>query len=352
MDTVDQAFTKALPKIELHAHLSGSITRECLHEIWVQKKRNPTFQVEDPWILMPPGKVNYDLPTFFQVFSKSIYRLCTDLDSLRYATKSVLSNFQADGVRYLELRTTPRESPEYSISKERYVTEVLDSIDTFKKENPEQMSIYLILSVDRTNTAAQAMEVVDLALKYKARGILAVDLCGDPSKGDVSIFKDAFAKAKLNGLNLTFHFAETSVSGSIVELETLLSFDPDRLGHVIHVPLEIKAEVVRRRLGLELCISCNVLAELTPRGFPEHHFGYWRHSDCPIALCTDDMGFFCSPVSNEYLLAAEHFRLSPGDILGLCERAVDSIFGGPEEKYRLRSLLLKFRQEILTTVNQ
>lgn len=234
---------------------------------------------------------------FFQVFSKSIYQLCTDPDSLRYATKSVLSNFQADGVHYLELRTTPRESPEYGISKERYVTEVLDSIDTFKRENPEQMSIYLILSVDRANTAAQAMEVVDLALKYKTRGVLAVDLCGNPLKGDVSIFRDAFAKAKLNGLNLTLHFAETSVSGSIIELETLLSFDPDRLGHVIHVPQEIKEEIVRRKLGLELCISCNVLAELTPRGFSEHHFGYWRHYDCPIALCVSG-NFQHSPTSS------------------------------------------------------
>jgi adenosine deaminase len=230
------------------------------------------------------NELTFDI-RFFQVFSKSIYHLCTDPDSLRYATKSVLSNFQADGVHYLELRTTPRESPEYGISKERYVTEVLDSIDAFKRENPEQMSIYLILSVDRANTAAQAMEVVDLALKYKTRGVLAVDLCGNPLKGDVSIFRDAFAKAKLNGLSLTLHFAETSVSGSIIELETLLSFDPDRLGHVIHVPQEIKEEIVRRKLGLELCISCNVLAELTPRSFPEHHFGYWRHYDCPIALC-------------------------------------------------------------------
>jgi adenosine deaminase len=59
------------------------------------------------------------------------------------------------------------------------------------------------------------------------------------------------------------------------------------------------------------------------------------------------VGFFCSHVSNEYLLAAEHFRLSRGDILDLCEQAVDSIFGGPEEKYRLRRLLLNFRQENL-----
>lgn len=47
---------------KLHAHLSGSITRQCLHEIWLRKKaQNPNFAIEDPWVLMPPGKVNYGL---------------------------------------------------------------------------------------------------------------------------------------------------------------------------------------------------------------------------------------------------------------------------------------------------
>jgi adenosine deaminase len=57
---------------------------------------------------------------------------------------------------------------------------------------------------------------------------------------------------------------------------------------------------------------------------------------------TDDVGFFCSPVSNEYLLAAEHFHLTRVDILNMCQKAVDAIFGGEAEKARLRRLLDAF----------
>ena len=50
--------------VQLHAHLSGSISRQCLHELWKQKKaENPDFDVEDPLVLMPLGKVDYDLKT-------------------------------------------------------------------------------------------------------------------------------------------------------------------------------------------------------------------------------------------------------------------------------------------------
>lgn len=234
---------------------------------------------------------------FFQVFSKSIYQLCSDLDSLTYATNSVLCDFYADGVRYLELRTTPRDMLEHGISKEKYVVTVLDSIDQFKKQqqqtnnnngtdHDEKMAVFLILSIDRgSHTHVQAMEVVDLALKYRDRGIVGVDLCGNPTKGDVTVYRDAFAKAKCHGLKITLHFGETLMSGSVSELETLLSFDPDRLGHVIHVPDRIREEIARRKLGLELCMSCNVHAKMIEGGFADHHFGYWRCRDCPIALC-------------------------------------------------------------------
>lgn len=159
---------------------------------------------------------------------------------------------------------------------------VLDCIDDFGRR---KMSTYLILSIDRRNTVAQAMETVDLAIKFKERGIVGVDLCGDPTKGDVAAFRDAFGKARPSGLKVTLHFAEVPKSSTLEELRTLLSYQPDRLGHVINVPDEIKEEVANRYIGLELCLSCNVHAKLVPGGFADHHFGYWLMQGLPISLC-------------------------------------------------------------------
>ncbi|RJE19118.1 adenosine deaminase [Aspergillus sclerotialis] len=352
---VTQAFTQALPKIEppsqLHAHLSGSISRQCLHEIWAAKKaQDPAFSIEDPWVIMPPGKVDYTLQTFFQVFSKSIYQLVTDAESIKYATTSVLNDFYNDGVRYLELRTTPRKSPDGSLSKEEYILTVLECISSFqpksnqkKNQSQSKMTTNLILSIDRSNdTAADALETVNLAIAHRSKGIVGIDLCGNPSKGDVSIYRSAFEKARSAGLGITVHFGETASSGTKEELETLLSYNPDRLGHVIHVPDEVKEEIERRKLGLELCMSCNVHAKMIDGGFLDHHFGHWRCGECPVVLSTDDVGFFCSPVSNEYVLAASHFELSRKDILRICRKGIEAIFGGCAEKNRLWGLVDEF----------
>lgn len=204
------------------------------------------------------------------------------MESLKFSTTSVLEDFKDDGVVYLELRTTPREIPSGGISKDDYVSAVLDCIEDFGKDT---MSTNLILSVDRKNSEIEAMEVVHLAIKYQSRGVVAVDLCGDPSQGDVSLFRAAFAKAKHYGLKLTLHFAEVPSSSFEEELMTLLSYEPERIGHVIHVSESIKKEIATRKLGLELCLSCNVHAKLISGGFSDHHFGYWKDKHCPIILC-------------------------------------------------------------------
>ncbi|KAH3939820.1 hypothetical protein HBH70_101230 [Parastagonospora nodorum] len=340
---VDTAFTKALPKIELHAHLTGSISRKCLHDIWATKKaRDAALELQDPLSAMPSGKVDYDINTFFPLFSSYIYKLCNDLPSIQDSTKAVLQDFQDDGVVYVELRTTPRAMPAAGLSKDDYVKTILDILNAHNENASNAMRAFLILSVDRRNTLAEAHEVVDLAIKYKSSSVVAVDLCGDPTKGDVRIFADAFARAKTAGLKITLHFAETKLSGSDEELSTLLSWKPDRLGHVIHVKEEYRNVIEKENIGVELCLSCNVQARMIMGTYSDHHFGMWRQSSVPIALSTDDVGVFCSPLSREYYLAAQHFGLTRDDIKVLCERAIDSTFNGPDEMLRLKTLLVEW----------
>jgi adenosine deaminase len=131
-----------------------------------------------------------------------------------------LQDFQADGVVYLELRTTPRAMPAAGLTKDDYVKTVLDIINTHNNDKNNTMRAFLILSIDRRNTIAEAEEVVDLAIKYHTSGVVAADLCGDPARGDIRIFAQAFARAKVAGLKITLHFAEIELSGTDTELHT------------------------------------------------------------------------------------------------------------------------------------
>ncbi|KAL2262562.1 hypothetical protein VTK26DRAFT_938 [Humicola hyalothermophila] len=384
---------RALPKIELHAHLSGSISRQCLHEVWLMKKEAGETDLQDPLVVMPPGKHDYDLKTFFPLFSSYIYNLVNDAAALRYTTLSVLRDFAADGVVYLELRTTPRPMPAAGITAADYVRTILDTIAEYELSQaaaPEpKLHTNLILSIDRRDSPDRALATLSLARQFSSSyphptttttsssssstspsdlrtpRVVGLDLCGDPSVPLAPHLSDLFRSlrrcpphpARPGHLGLTLHFAEAACSASDAELDELLGWRPDRLGHVICVGERVKREIIRRgrlagekeegggegerkRIGLELCLSCNVHAGMVSGGFEGHHFGeWWNVPETVVVLSTDDVGVFGSPLSNEYALVAQHFGLDRAEICALARRGIDVIFGGEGEKERLRNIL-------------
>ncbi len=192
-------------------------------------------------------------------------------------------------------------------SKADYVRTILDAIACFEKEEEAtgtRLHTRLILSVDRRNTPAEALDVVDLCRAFGpqspagvGRGrVVGIDLCGDPAAtAGIAALGPAFAAARaIPGLGVTLHFAEAASSGSDAELLLLLGWRPDRLGHVIHVSDAVRRAIVAAAgIGLELCLSCNVHAGMVSGGFEAHHFGeWWKVDECVVALCVRRTPFF------------------------------------------------------------
>lgn len=357
-EQADLAFTKALPKAELHAHFSGSISKQCLHDIWEKRQaQGQLLDLEDPLTAIKAGEQGFvDVKTFFPLFDRYIYSLVDRLQWVCFAFEQVLRDFADDGVRYLELRTTPRLLN--GRGKEAYVRALNEQLGERARERPqeaEKMEAYLILSVDRSMSAEQAMQVVDQAIFYRYRPddpearncyVVGIDLCGNPAKGDVSIFTPAFKKAKEHGLGITVHFAEVPQSSSGEELDAILSWKPDRLGHCVHVSDRLKEIISERNIALELCLSCNVLAGLTTGGLDKHHFREWhRRPSNAVALCTDDVGIFGSSLSNEYQLASQTFGLDERALIDLAQQAIDAGFASDQTKQLVKKRLHDFATE-------
>ena len=359
----DVEFTHRLPKAELHAHLSGSISKECLHDIWLRKRsQGQCLNLEDPLTAIRAGADGFvDVTTFFPLFDRYIYNLCGDVESVKCATERGIKDVEEDGVRYLELQKTPRgclDADGKEAGRLEYVKAVNDVVHQWDQASRHSTDVYLILSIDRRMTAEQASEVVDLAIEYQyglnnfkpsyedrnPGYVVGVDLCGNPTKGTISTFTPAFGKAKAHGLGITAHFAEVPHSSSNKELNTILSWEPDRLGHCIFVPTQTKKLISACHVGIEICLSCNVLAKLTIGGFAKHHFSEWMlTTGSPVALGTDDVGIFGSPLSKEYLLAAKNSGLGRKSLLGLSRSALSIAFAG---KQRMTELLDDFEHEL------
>ncbi len=137
---------RQLAKVELHAHLNGSLSEAALEAL--KKRRQELFPNEETrkeivvlfnerHVLAQkylnataclPRFPTYGFDEDFAAFA-AIHKLTDHPDLIALAAEHVVREFAADNVVYLELRSTPR-AVEGKMSKRQYV-EVSSSIDSY-----------------------------------------------------------------------------------------------------------------------------------------------------------------------------------------------------------------------------
>ncbi|KAI8989996.1 hypothetical protein BDB01DRAFT_717643 [Pilobolus umbonatus] len=265
-------FCVQLPKVELHAHLNGSLSVDTMRElVELKKDMNPElaqFKIPDSLD---------SIHDFFPIF-RFIYQLTDTEESVAIATRNIINEFKADGVRYLELRTTPRKNNETNMTKHTYINTIVNVM----QEEREDIIVRLIISVDRSNTLAEAEEVVDLALMFKEKGVVGIDLCGNVSVGLFETLKPAFERAKKHGFSITLHFNE--IKENLIEAPSLLSIHPSRLGHATVLDDVSRRFIYENNIPIEVCMTSNIICKTVDK-YEEHHLKDLLEHQHPFALC-------------------------------------------------------------------
>ncbi|TMS05389.1 Adenosine deaminase-like protein [Larimichthys crocea] len=326
MDTEADVFYRELPKVELHAHLNGSVSFETIEKLIGRK---PHLNIEHGMTAIGKGQ-RRTLDECFQVF-KVIHQLVdTEEDILMVAT-DVIKEFAADGVKYLELRSTPREEKSTGLTKKRYIETVIKAIQQCKNEGVD-IDVRFLVAIDRRNGTEVAVETVKLAKEFMRSSdglVVGIDLSGDPTVGHGKDLLPALQMAKNCGLKLSLHLSE--IQSQLEESDLLLDLPPDRIGHGTFLHPEMGGspsvfdKVVKNNIPLELCLTSNVKGQTVP-SYSKHHFKYWYQLGHPSVICTDDKGVFCTDLSQEYQLAASTFGLSREAVWELSQQAIDCIF--------------------------
>eukprot|EP00771_Trimastix_marina_P004101 gnl/Trimastix_PCT/837.p1 GENE.gnl/Trimastix_PCT/837~~gnl/Trimastix_PCT/837.p1 ORF type:complete len:338 (+),score=91.25 gnl/Trimastix_PCT/837:99-1112(+) len=277
---------RSLPKIELHAHLHG-----CIPGTTLERLAHQTEQYRD-WSMPPKHRILKQCFALFDV----IHDLVINAETLYDASCEVLRAFAHDNVKYLELRTTPR--PTATMTKRCYIETVVRAIErtTAELESTSPIVVRLLLSCDRTRSVEDALDTVQLAHEFMAKGVIGIDFCGNPTAETFAAIRPALERARALGLKVVVHFGEVHCPA---QTEQVLDFRPDRLAHGCFLTEEHQAAVVQSGVPLELCPTSNVLTKSVP-SYEEHHFRYfWEHRH-PLAICTDNTGVFNTTVSEEF----------------------------------------------------
>lgn len=213
------------------------------------------------------------------------------LPIVRRLVREMVEDMAADGVRYLEVRTTPKALG--GDTRRAYVLAVLEEIQAMA-DRDERIVVRLLLSINRAGTLDEALETVALAHEFRDQGVVGVDFSGNPKAppsssllafthpqiGPFVNFLPAIQQAQSLALPLTIHFAEIR---NDEESWAILKSQPGRLGHASYLTAELEEEIRRQKVPVEICLTSNVMG--TNRStYEEHHLGdflTWKH---PVSL--------------------------------------------------------------------
>ncbi|XP_059060096.1 adenosine deaminase-like protein [Achroia grisella] len=321
-------FCRELPKVELHAHLNGSLSKSTMMELQRYLAdsgiRDETNAFTDEFVL-GAGDTR-TLSDCFQVFSIAHALTCTP-EAIEIATCLTLQEFQADGCCYIELRSTPRNTPH--MTKEQCVAAILQGIQKSSLQHP--MESRLIISINRSSNKDEVEEIADLAIEFHRKQpelVVGIELSGNPTVGEFKMFVPALTRAKLAGLKITLHCGEVCNPKEILEM---IEFRPDRIGHAICIhpkyggTKEIWTALCKSSIPIEVCLTSNVNTKSVP-SYDSHHFKLLYDAGLPIAISTDDKGVFATSLSQEYRICADTFNLSKAQIAQLARNACQFVF--------------------------
>ncbi|XP_042333257.1 adenosine deaminase-like protein [Sceloporus undulatus] len=301
--------------------------------------QKPDLRVNNGMTMIDKGKKR-SLGECFQMF-QIIHQITNRTEDILMVTKEVVQEFAADGVKYLELRSTPRDEPATGMTKRTYLEAVLEGIRQCREDDLD-IDVRFLVSVDRRAGPTVAKETVKLAEEFLLSTdgvVVGLDFSGNPTAGHGQDFLEPLLEARKAGLMLALHLSE--IPNQEEETRLLLGLPPDRIGHgtFLHSPSPSSPDLVQlvrqNRTPLELCLTSNLKGQTVPSS-DQHHFGFWYNMGHPVVLCTDDKGVFATDLSQEYQLVAETFQLSEEQVWDLSYNAIDHIFASGYTKAKLK----------------
>lgn len=316
---------KAMPKIELHRHLEGSVRLTTLVEIARDHGiEMPEYEVETlrPFVQMMPGE-----PRSWQNFLgkfRTLRQFYLSPGVIRRITQEVVIDAAEDNVRYMELRFTPRAL--CNITKcsahdaVRWVCEaVAETVQAYDIE------VRLIVSPNRHESIDVAEAAIQAAIDHMHMGVVGIDLAGIETGYMVYPFRDLFKRGREAGLHVTLHAGEWEGPESV--WDAISNVGAERLGHGIRSLEDVGVVnvLVDRGITLEVCPSSNVDSGVVA-DMAAHQLPQLLEAGIHCTINTDDPLVSGITLTDELLRVVRHMHLTVDDLKAMTLTAAESVF--------------------------
>jgi adenosine deaminase len=319
-----EARLRALPKVDLHQHVDGSIPAEVTWELMRHYKLHPADSLdemrrfleiqegEEGTLLAYLDKMHYPLwvTQFYENISKVVEAICLG------AAES--------GVTTLELRYAPLIHTYAGLTPRQSIRAALSGMNRAQRKHP-RMKLGLIVIAMRQHGPHIAKILARQALAeaqhlHERTGVVGFDIAGPERGNPPRLFRSAYEIAGLGRLGLTAHAGEDAPAEYVWQAVDELGVQ--RIGHgcaAVHDP-ELVRRLARDRIAVEVCLSSNYHTGAVARG-ARHPLLTFLDAGVPVALCCDNSTVSRTDAVRESMLATSQAGL---DAVEGIHRAADA----------------------------
>jgi adenosine deaminase len=331
---------RTAPKAILHDHLDGGLRPETIVALADETGYDglPTTDPDKLVEWMRRGADRKDLLLYLETFAHTVGVMQT-AGALTRVARECGEDLVDDGVVYAEVRFAPELHLEGGLD----LDEVVDAVRRgFAEAMEARPAITLRILLTAMRTAAHALEIAELAVRWRDRGVVGFDIAGAEAGYPPTRHLAAFEHVRREHFHLTIHAGEAFGLPSIWEALQLCG--AERLGHGVRIMDDVTlhedgtatlgplASLVRdRRIPLELCPTSNVHSGAAA-SIAEHPIGPLADLRFRVTANTDNRLMSDTSPSKELIQLVEAFDWGWERLEWLTVNALKSSFLGFDQR--------------------
>jgi len=324
-----------LPKAEVHIHIEGcfeadDVIANCQQAgIPLRAPRDRLFEA-------------HDLKSFLEMLDWlcGTFRTREQLATTAYKFAQRMGR---SGVRYADAIVNPTHWPHWH----KDVAGMIDAFDAgfAAAEQDGHPPVGLCVSLLRTQSAAESLELVELLSRIRHRRVVGLSIDGNEAAAGRTgpRFAEAFRRAGAAGLRRTVHAGESSGPEGVRDAIELLG--ADRIDHGVRAieDPELVDLLARKQIPLGICPVSNLALGVYP-SLAQHPIDALRKAGVPVSINTDDPSLLDTTLEASYAACAETFGWDDETIRHLAATSVQASYADPALKARILTDLAAWRR--------
>ncbi|HZF55274.1 MAG TPA: adenosine deaminase [Polyangiaceae bacterium] len=289
-------FFQKLPKTDLHVHLDGSLRLETIVDLAKRHKVElPSHDSGELRRIMNLGQNCGSLVEYLKAFDITL-RVMQHEDALFRVAYELAEDAARENVRYMEVRYAPMLHTRLGLR----ITNVVEAVLAGLRAAHDTLGIEsnVIVCGIRNISPQSSLEMAELAVAYKGRGVVGFDLAGAEYDHPAKHHKSAFQLVRDNNINCTIHAGEAYGPESIAQAIHVCG--AHRIGHGCRLREDgdLLHYINDHRIPLEVCPSSNVQTGAV-RDLASHPMKLYEALGLRVTVNTDNRLVTDTTVSHE-----------------------------------------------------